>query len=77
MIISSDKASFSLAKGKFVAEASSLGLPVGTFPEVIRYGAYGAFRFSKRNIIGEGENIELAGIEYKNASGEIFEILND
>jgi hypothetical protein len=74
MIISSDKASFSLTTGKFVAEASTLGMPVGSFPEVIRYGAYGAFRMPKKNINNEGE---LESIEYKNASGEILLILND
>jgi hypothetical protein len=74
MVISSDKASFSLIKGMFVSEASTLGLSVGTFPEVIRYGAYGAFRMSKKNI---NEEDELESIEYTNASGEVLKILND
>jgi hypothetical protein len=72
MVISSDKASFSLIKGMFVSEASTLG--IRTFPEVIRYGAYGAFRMSKKNI---NEEDELESIEYTNASGEVLKILND
>ena len=71
MIISSDKAI--LSNGRYVADASDLGLKVGEFPAVISFGALGAFRFHKNNT---NEN-ELISIEYRNISNDVLVILND
>jgi hypothetical protein len=71
MFISSDKAIFS--NGRYVADASDLGLKVGEFPVVIRFGDKGAFRFHHNNT---NEN-ELISIEYRNVTNDVLVILND
>lgn len=72
MIISSNKAIFS--NGRYVVDASDLGLQVSKFPAVIRFGEYTCpFRFHKNNT---NEN-ELISIEYRNITNDVLVILND
>ena len=71
--IPSDKALFS--NGRYVVDASDLGLQVGKFPAVIRFGEYTRpFHFYKNNINQENE---LISIEYKNVTNNVLVILND
>ncbi len=73
MFISSDKAIFS--NGRYVADASDLGLKAGEFPVVIRFGDKGAFRFHHNNT-NENDN-DLISVEYRNMTNEVLVILND
>lgn len=71
--ISSNKAIFS--NGRYVVDASDLGLKGGEFPAVIRFGEYTCpFRFHKNNINQENE---LISIEYRNITNDVLVILND
>jgi len=71
MFISNDKVL--LSNGRYLVEASDLGLKVGEFPAVIRVGDKGAFRFHHNNT---NEN-ELISIEYRNMTNEVLVVLND
>jgi len=76
MFISSDKAIFIsslFSNGRYVADASDLGLKAGEFPVVIGFGDKGAFHFHHNNT---NEN-ELISIEYRNMTNEVLVVLND